>query len=335
MPKHVYHLQLKGFVGGEDFNRREVDAALADYPEACDVLIDSLGGSLATGLSISASFKNHGNVNVHFVGLNASAATIASLGAKHISIDAGAAYLVHKCSFDFFKWTSMNADDFDKMIKEAQKAKNDLDKLDQMVAKLYASRCKRTPAELLELMKVGGWLTADEALEWGFVDEITDYEDDASAELTDSVALAMAAAGMPLPSLEIKRTRQGSRIGKLLSYLASRLNPGTNQPTYMDKNYISLCALLGVSSLVLSDQCASLTDEQLEKIDAALDEKQRLIEAHEATIAELKAKLEDKPAADTAHIVDTAKHTPATPKNDYDEFCAIGRDAAALFALLP
>lgn len=42
-----------------------------------NVLIDSLGGSLATGLSISAAFKNHGNVNVHFVGLNVSAATIA------------------------------------------------------------------------------------------------------------------------------------------------------------------------------------------------------------------------------------------------------------------
>ncbi len=37
------------------------------------VLINSLGDSLATGLSISATFnKNHGNTNAHFVGLNAS-----------------------------------------------------------------------------------------------------------------------------------------------------------------------------------------------------------------------------------------------------------------------
>ena len=45
------------------------------------MLIDSLGGSLAMALSIVAAFRNHENVNVHFVGMNASAATIASLGA--------------------------------------------------------------------------------------------------------------------------------------------------------------------------------------------------------------------------------------------------------------
>ncbi|MBD5188360.1 MAG: hypothetical protein HDS96_04520 [Bacteroidales bacterium] len=50
------------------------------------MLIDSLGGSLTAGLSIFAAVKNHGKVNVHFVGLNASDATIASLGAAHISI---------------------------------------------------------------------------------------------------------------------------------------------------------------------------------------------------------------------------------------------------------
>ena len=50
------------------------------------MLIDSLG-SLATGLSISTAFKNHGKVNVHFVGLNASAATIASYDTAYIIID--------------------------------------------------------------------------------------------------------------------------------------------------------------------------------------------------------------------------------------------------------
>ena len=86
-----YNIQLKGYVGGYDFDRKAVDSMLAaQNGKTVNVLIDSLGGSLATGLSISAAFKNHGNVNVHFVGLNASAATIASLGAAHISIDAGA-----------------------------------------------------------------------------------------------------------------------------------------------------------------------------------------------------------------------------------------------------
>lgn len=75
--KTAYHISVKGYVGGYDFDRSTVDRELAkNEGKQVNVLIDSLGGSLATGLSISAAFKNHGNVNVHFVGLNASAATI-------------------------------------------------------------------------------------------------------------------------------------------------------------------------------------------------------------------------------------------------------------------
>ena len=103
-PKTAYNISLKGYVGGLGFDRSTVDLLAKNAGKEVNVLIDSLGGSLATGLSISAAFKNHGNVNVHFVGLNASAATIVSLGAAHISIDAGAMYLVHQCSMAFFEW---------------------------------------------------------------------------------------------------------------------------------------------------------------------------------------------------------------------------------------
>ena len=128
MAKTAYHITLKGYVGGADFDRTTVDRELTkNTGKAVNVLIDSLGGSLATGLSISAAFKNHGNVNVHFVGLNASAATIASLGAAHISIDAGAMYLVHKCSMAFFEWGSLNSDQFATLIADCEKIKADLD----------------------------------------------------------------------------------------------------------------------------------------------------------------------------------------------------------------
>ena len=65
MPKTAYNITLKGYVGGTDFDRKTVDATLAQNEgKRVNVLIDSLGGSLATGLSISAAFKNHGDVAV-------------------------------------------------------------------------------------------------------------------------------------------------------------------------------------------------------------------------------------------------------------------------------
>ena len=139
MPQTQYNLHLKGFVGGADFDRNYVDYVLAkNAGKDVNVLIDSLGGSLATGLSISAAFKNHGDVNVHFVGLNASAATIASLGAAHISIDAGAMYLVHQCSMALFsalqsafgdnEWGSLNSAQFATLIADCEKIKADLER---------------------------------------------------------------------------------------------------------------------------------------------------------------------------------------------------------------
>ena len=90
MSKTTYHISLKGYVGGYYFDRSIDDKTLAkNEGKEVNVLIDSLGDSLATGLLISAAFRNHGKVNVHFVGSNASAATVASLETAHISIDVG------------------------------------------------------------------------------------------------------------------------------------------------------------------------------------------------------------------------------------------------------
>ena len=204
-----YHLHLKGYVGGYDFDSDYVDYILAKYPDdEVNVLIDSLGGSLATALSIVAAFRGHGNVHVHFVGMNASAATIASMGAKRITMDSSAMYLVHKCSVEFFEWASANSDKLAEIIREARQMKSDLEKMDLNVAQLYASKCDKNPEDLLALMKKGGWLTAQEAKDLGFVDEITSFEEDEAPVITDSIAADMTASGIPVPSTFIHNEEQ-------------------------------------------------------------------------------------------------------------------------------
>ena len=50
MSKTAYNISLKGYVGGSDFDRKTVDTTLAQNEgKRVNVLIDSLGGSLATG----------------------------------------------------------------------------------------------------------------------------------------------------------------------------------------------------------------------------------------------------------------------------------------------
>lgn len=334
MSKTAYNISLKGYVGGSDFDRKTVDATLAaNEGKAVNVLIDSLGGSLATGLSISAAFKNHGNVNVHFVGLNASAATIASLGAAHISIDAGAMYLVHQCSMAFFEWGSLNSAQFATLIADCEKIKADLDKLDLNCARLYAARCKRKPEDLLALMKAGGWLTAKEALDWGFVDEITDLADEPAPKLTDALASAMASEGMPIPNIPLSESDKESAFAKFISALTSFFKPSTNPiSTAMIKTYTFLSAILADKPLTVKDGAATVTVAQLDAIEDALAEKDRLCNEHKQTIADLQAKLDKQPAEPTKQVVEDSKPGgDPTPKNDVEQFVDTYNSARALY----
>ena len=317
MPQTQYNLHLKGFVGGADFDRNYVDYILAkNAGKEVNVLINSLGGNLATALSIAAAFKNHGKVSVHFVGMNASAATIASLGAAHISIDKNAMYLVHKCSTAFFEWGSLNADQFRTLIADCEKAAADLDKLDVNIASMYAGKCKKKTQCLLDLMKVGGWLSAKDALEWGFVDEITDLDDEPAPVLTDAVASELAAAGIPLPNLPVEEKE--NPILAFFEKMAAIFQSKSKPQLTMNKNYKSICALLAIESIALTDGKASLTDEQLTALDTALEMKLQVITDLEAQIAALKA----APAATTTAIVDDTKQDyKPSETSDFDNYC--------------
>ncbi|MBD5307153.1 MAG: Clp protease ClpP [Bacteroides sp.] len=195
MPKTDYQLTLTGYVGGQNFNLEQVNRVLDKHKaKPIDILIDSTGGSFAQGLSISAAFARHGQVSVHLVSLAASAATIASLGAKRVTIDAGAMYLVHKTSRPIQIFDSLNADQIQDITRSLEAAKEELDALDALAARLYARRCKRPENKLLDLMAKGGWITPADALEWGFVDEVTDRPQDISSRVSADVSQSLRAA---------------------------------------------------------------------------------------------------------------------------------------------
>jgi hypothetical protein len=259
--------------------------------------------------------------------MNASAATIASLGAAHISIDKNAMYLVHKCSTAFFEWGSLNADQFRTLIANCEKAAADLDKLDVNIASMYAGKCKKKTQCLLDLMKVGGWLSAKDALDWGFVDEITDLDDEPAPVLTDAVASELAAAGIPLPNLPVEEKENPilSFFEKMAAIFQSKSKPQLT----MNKNYKSICALLSIDSIALTDGKASLTDEQLTALDKALEMKLQVITDLDAQIAALKA----APAATTTTIVDDTKqgYKPSDEKSDFELFCDTVNAAQKLY----
>ena len=352
-----YQLHLKGYVGSWDFDSDYVDYVLSNNSdkEVC-VLIDSPGGQLSTALSISSAFKRHGNVHAHFVGMNASAATIASMGAKRITMDHSAMYLVHQCALPFCKIGSLNADDMSALMNGLVQAKTDLEKMDANVAAMYAARCKKEPKALLSLMKVGGWLTAQEALDWGFVDELTEYEDEAAPVLTASMAADFTAYGIPLPDVPNNK-EEGNFFQRMAQAFASVFKPQTEKPTQvtnqtnttpMNKVYKQICKFLAVENFAVNDDKISLTTEQMDnlecsmqankdmiaelslKIKKAEDDNKDLVEANKS----LQAKLDAKPAEGTTNVVETQKQSEAEP-TAFELFVNTTNSAQELFDKLP
>lgn len=332
-----YTLKLTGFVGDTDFDAKEVRRACEQNAgKQMHVLIDSTGGFTNTGISISQEFQNHGNVTVHFTGLNASAATIASLGAKTITIDRKALYLVHKAKLPGFNIEELNSEGFAKIIRECEKNIHNLNRIDSTVAAMYATRCSRksekSPEQLLQLMEKDIWLTAEEALEWGFVDEITYREEDKAPQINRSIAEAMSMAGIPIPVLPGGRNYLSSILASVEKSVRSTIN--------------SIFSNMDKQKNELPDEKPDTTDghqqEQPEKenpecseepqpsLQDQLDEKNREIEALKKEIEKLKA----APGDETSIV--RSKGTRRTEEPDpFTAFASTTRSARSLYDSLP
>ena len=264
-------------------------------------------------------------------------------------MEKSAMYLVHKGSYMIFEWDLLNADDLREKADEYMKAASDLDKMDLTIAKLYADRCKKDFKELLSLMKEDKWLTSDEALEWGFVDEVEDTNAK-PARLTASTASAMASAGIPVPeNMPIDADGFFEKLEAFFGKLFKSQQPAANsqQPTptnqqnttIMTKVFSALAQVLGLEQAEFEamedgrfaleeaqmnalEQALTEKDAALAEKDTALAEKDTIIAEKEAVIAALQAKPEDAPEAIRAESEDD----PADPHDAFVKAIANARE---------
>lgn len=323
-----YTLKLTGRVGEGIFSADYVEYVLDSHKgQPVEIKISSYGGDGHSAIRISEAFAEHGNVSVHYSGGNASAATIVSLGAKHVSIDRGGSYLVHKGMYLVADVDYFNADNFRDKVKEYLDAADELDRFDKVIAGMYASRCKKTPEELLELMTTGGWLTAQEALEWGFVDEITDYLEDPAVPPTEDIVAEMEAAGTPVPQNLLGERPRQSFIDRICAAIENRFRREPEpQPEVTVRESSLLCGVLNTESIVMRDGTASLSDADIDAIESRLqfltdqgNERQNRITELESEIAALK---EGVPAPSPRII-----ETPAPTADSYMETLKNARKA--------
>ena len=195
-----YDLDISTTIGWWGFTKHDASRALAAAPKGeVHVRLSSLGGSLEDGLDIRRRLADHGRVVVHIVGMTASAATVLAMGAQRIVMSRGAALLIHNCSLFVSSWGSKNKEEVDEEMDRLRAVHGTLATLDAVMAGIYAARTGRPEAEMAALMSENRWLTAEEALSLGLVDEVADdlVPSPAAADAEPSPLEAVAALGLP------------------------------------------------------------------------------------------------------------------------------------------
>nr|WP_321357195.1 Clp protease ClpP [uncultured Draconibacterium sp.] len=195
---------IDGYIGAYQFSKQFIRQELSGHKNSeVTVKVSSLGGAVDHALGIHDQFVEHGNIVVELSAFVASSATLLSLGAKTVKMNENSFYLIHKAMHWVDEWGTMNEDDIDAVIAKLEKQKQELAKITLQLAKMYTNKTGKTLNEIIDLMKEETWLTAEEAKEWGFVDEIIKTKEVENFLDTKMVNM-ITASGYPIPESKRK-----------------------------------------------------------------------------------------------------------------------------------
>lgn len=312
-----YQIDIDGYIGDYSYSKRYVKNVLGQNKgKEVSVRLNSLGGSLDHGLDIADQFVEHGNVNVYMFGFNASSSTVASLGAKRVYISDTGFYLAHKVMNWVDAWGYMNADEMADTIADLEQNKKENEKIDLVLAQKYAKKSGKSISEIMNVLKAGAWLNAQEALEYGFVDEI--IKSNEKVNFTPELKEKFNAFGLPLPKEPQSETQNNADTGSIVKTikecfqeLLPQFNNKKNNPPQVEKmkkdNFKKVNGVLAVEHLEFSNGKVMLSEEELQKIEDSLAEKDNSISEKDKEIGrkdEQIKNLKENPGDDTTQVHD-------------------------------
>lgn len=161
------------FFGLEAVSAKSItDQFPEDINEDIVLEVNSNGGLVTVGSEIYTALKNYkGHVTVEVTGMAASAASVAIMGADTVKISPTAQIMIHKALLGY---VSGNSDDLEKAV-------NALKSSDQAIVNAYVSKTGLSEEEIFELMKNETFMSANEAIEKGFANELMTFEKDLGA----------------------------------------------------------------------------------------------------------------------------------------------------------
>lgn len=133
----------------------------AEENEPIEVLINSGGGSVMAGQEIYSALKGNDRVTIKIQSLAGSAAGVVAMAGKS-QISPVAMIMIHNVSM------SGASGDYHDMQKNAEILKQ----MNTALAAAFTEKSGKPLEDILRLMDRETWMTANQCLEYGFVDEI-------------------------------------------------------------------------------------------------------------------------------------------------------------------
>lgn len=137
-----------------------------------NVYINSPGGSVFQGQAIHTMLKRHkAKVNIHVDGVAASIASVIAMAGDTVYMPKNAMMMIHN------PWTFAMGN-----AKDLRKMADDLDKIADSIIEVYQDKTGELMSreKLVDLLDAETWLTAQECLDYGLCDQLTEASEAAA-----------------------------------------------------------------------------------------------------------------------------------------------------------
>lgn len=164
----IYEQIGDDFWTGGGITAKSFQKELADIKASqIDLHINSPGGEVFDGITIYNLIKQHpANVTAYIDGLAASIASVIALAGDTVIMAENALFMIHN------PWGFAMGD-----ASEMRKTADLLDKIGGSLVAAYTSKSGKPDDEISALMDAETWMTAQEAKDAGFIDEISEQMD--------------------------------------------------------------------------------------------------------------------------------------------------------------
>lgn len=309
--------------GDEVTPKQFADDLKAIGGKALKLRINSPGGDVFAAQAIYNQLKAYtGTITAYIDGMAASAATIVTCAADKVVMPDNAIFMIHNplvgvCGY-------LNEQDLSGMKKQLEAVK-------QTIVNAYLKKCSIDEKKLAKMMNDETWMNAEEALSYGFVDEVAESD----TEFTNSIANGMLFVNNVSCSLDrfhntdqLKAVLNGKKEAKpmndnaimnILNEIKEKLsgNKDVDLVANERKRMLDLDALKDGSPLVdkivdIAKEKGNTAEEISEYVNAVKDVKP----AKDEGIEEIKALIKDQVNSGGNQVQATVTDVPVDNKAD-------------------